>query len=332
VQLRYDDDFIETAVFLCASGRRQGVSPLQIARFHHEREKLYPILDPDERNAAFFKLHLEWFREWQLEKPLTRLLDEFTSLRSSLDVLAFRKARGRNEEGAELYVQSRAGVPPAGPPAAGAAGPPAPDRRNAVVALRVERLARAEHLIPFLRHEFMHLHDMLDPAFGYSPELHLSGQNLAQQRLTRERYRLLWDITIDGRLINTGRETVGRREAHGAAFDRAFGFWPAAKREEAFADLWNGQNPRHEDLLSIAADPREVKSSHQPLPGALCPLCGFPTFQWADRSRVEGRIGEAIRREFAPWSPEQGACERCAEVFEAAVGTTPGSPGSSVKK
>ena len=77
MQLRYDEDFIEAAVFLCASGRRKGVPSLQISRFHREREKLYGILDPDERNAAFFKLHLDWFREWGLELPLTRMLDEF---------------------------------------------------------------------------------------------------------------------------------------------------------------------------------------------------------------------------------------------------------------
>ena len=68
MQLRYDEDFIEAAAFLCTSGRRKGVPSLQIARFHREREKLYAILDPDERNTAFFKLHLDWFREWGLEK------------------------------------------------------------------------------------------------------------------------------------------------------------------------------------------------------------------------------------------------------------------------
>jgi hypothetical protein len=44
MQLRYDEDFIEAAVFLCASGRRKGVPSLQVARFHHERERLYSIL------------------------------------------------------------------------------------------------------------------------------------------------------------------------------------------------------------------------------------------------------------------------------------------------
>ena len=57
----------------------------------------------------------------------------------------------------------------------------------------------------YVRHEFTHLSDMLDPAFGYAPTLDLPGLNGAQQRLARERYRLLWDITIDGRLTAAGR-------------------------------------------------------------------------------------------------------------------------------
>lgn len=300
MELRYDDDFIEAAVFLCASGRRPGVPSLQIARFNREREKLYTILDPDERNTAFFKLHLEWFREWNLEKLLADLIDKFPAVRAAVKLVAFRKARGRNEEGAELYVSPEHG-------------------RTAVVALCVERLSRDGELLPFLRHEFVHVNDMVDPAFGYLPELHLPGQNAAQQRIMRERYSLLWDITIDGRLTNAHRATVGNREQHRAAFDRAFGFWPEPKRDKVFSRFWNGAKPRHQDLLAIASDPREVKSSHEPLPGALCPLCGFPTFQWADVSRFDGRVGDAIRHEFAQWSPNQGACHRCAEVYAAAV-------------
>src|SRR6516164_5843180 len=113
MNLRYDEDFVEAAIFLCSTGRRQGISPLQIARFNREREKLYGILDPDDRNAAFFKLHLEWFREWGLEKLLTAPIKEFPLLASALSILAFRKARGKDDDGAELYVSetgARSGV------------------------------------------------------------------------------------------------------------------------------------------------------------------------------------------------------------------------------
>src|SRR5829696_9642605 len=104
MQLRYDEDFIEAAVFSCASGRRKAVPSLQVARFHRQRERLYSILDPDQRNTAFFQLHLDWFREWSLEKLLTDLLKEFPLLPEKLSVLAVRKARNQNDDGAELYV------------------------------------------------------------------------------------------------------------------------------------------------------------------------------------------------------------------------------------
>jgi len=296
MHIRYDDDFVEAAVFLCASGRRPGVPALQIRRFHAERERCYAVADPDERNAAFFKVHLGWFREWGLEQLLTGLLTEYSLLPDALNVLAFRQARSRHEEGAEMYVST--GV------------------HNAMVALRMDRLECDEPLLRFLRHEFMHLHDMVDAAFGYSPQLRLSGQNVSQQRLTRERYRLLWDITIDGRLTKAGYPTVGRYEAHRAIFDKAFGFWPESRRVEIFASLWNDDSPRHGALLAIAADPREVKSSHQPLPGAPCPLCGFATFDWPALNELDEPVIATIRMEFPEWTPEQGACGRCIEVYK----------------
>jgi hypothetical protein len=322
MQLRYDDDFVEGAVFVRANSRQTGPPSLQIRRFHGQREKLYAILDPDERNAAFFELHLDWFREWGLEKMLLNVADEFPLLRTALAALIFRKARVKKDEGAELYVQT------------GSAEAPAAVIRSAVVALRAERFERPEELAGFLRHELMHVHDMVNPAFGYSPQLHLPGQNAAQQRLTRERYRLLWDITIDGRLSvaadvrrrtdsqpheapppHVGSYLPGSREQHRAAFEQAFGFWPELKRDEVFDALWNNPDPRHDDLLAIAADPRDIKSALEPTPGAPCPLCGFATFDWAEIHTLSQPTFAAIQREFPRWAPEEGACGRCVEIY-----------------
>ena len=111
-------------MFVCANRRQHAPSPLQVRRFHREREKRYAILDPDERNTAFFVLHLEWFREWGLEQPLTDVLKEFPLVREQLGVLAMRKTSDKNDEGAELYVND--------------AG-----QRSAILALRPERLAGA---------------------------------------------------------------------------------------------------------------------------------------------------------------------------------------------
>ncbi|MCW5555356.1 MAG: hypothetical protein KIS67_24740 [Verrucomicrobiae bacterium] len=297
MQLRYDEDFLEAAVFLCASGRRPGVPSLQIARFHREREKLYSILDPDERNAAFFNLHLDWFREWGLEQPLTDVLKESPLVREQLGVLAVRKTTGKNDEGAELYVNE--------------AG-----QRTGLLALRLERLIHDAALRDYLRHEFTHLHDMLDPAFGYLPELELPGLNSAQKRLARERYRLLWDITIDGRLTAAGFTPTQAYEQHAAAFARGYSFWPQPRQAQTFNSLWRTQVPRHADFLALITDPRGLREAHRPAPGASCPLCDFPTFQWADPGLLESGLVQRITTEFPNWLPGHGVCHRCWEAYQ----------------
>ena len=300
MQLRYDEDFIEAAAFLCASGRRKGVPSLQILRFQREREKLYSILDPDERNTAFFKLHLDWFREWGLEKLLTDLLKEFPLLSEKLSVLVVRKTRNKNDDGAELYVNETG-------------------QRSAILALRPESFERDAALRDYVRHEFTHLSDMLDPAFGYAPTLDLPGLNGAQQRLARERYSLLWDITIDGRLVAAGHAPMAGREQHAAAFTRGYSFWPAEKQTEVFDSLWLGTTPRHSDFMALIADPRGLSDAHRPAPGGSCPLCDFPTFIWADAEALQPEILTRVTAEFSAWTPEQGLCGRCLETYQAAA-------------
>ncbi|MEK7779924.1 MAG: hypothetical protein AAB370_00315 [Verrucomicrobiota bacterium] len=300
MQLRYDEDFIEAAAFLCTSGQRKSVPSLQIARFHREREKLYAILDPDERNTAFFNLHLDWFREWGLEKLITDLLKEFPLLPEKLSVLAVRKTRNKNDDGAELYVNETG-------------------QRSAILALRPESFERDAALRDYVRHEFTHLSDMLHPAFDYMPTLDLPGLNGAQQRLARERYRLLWDITIDGRLFAMGHVPMTAREQHAAAFARGYSFWPLEKQTETFALLWRNAATRHADFLALIADPRGLRDAHRPAPGGSCPLCDFPTFTWADADALRPEIAARVIAEFPIWSPDQGLCGRCLETYQAAA-------------
>ena len=296
MQLRYDEAFVEGAVFVCANSRLHSPPALQVRRFHRAREKCYDILEPDERNAVFFKVHLDWFREWGFEEILISPLDDFSLLRNALNALVFRTARTRNDEGAELYVHAETG-------------------RAGVVALRVERFEQLDNLGYYLRHEFSHLQDMVNPAFGYSPQFHLPGRNLSQQRLIRERYRLLWDITIDGRLSISTCSANKVRVQHRAAFDRAFNFWPETKRDEVFDSLWESRQSTHDALLAIASDPRQLESQREPVPGAACPLCGFATFSWADISKLLDSTAAAIQAEFPDWLPAHGACQRCVAIY-----------------
>ena len=296
MRLRYDEDFVEAAVLLCATGRRKGASPMLMARFNRERDKLYDILDPDDRNAAFFRLHLDWFREWGLERHLTSPLKEFPLLTEALEILAFRKSRGKADDGAELYVNESG-------------------ERNGVVAIQPERLERDAELLAFLRHEFTHLHDMVDPAFAYHPELMVLSPSLGSQRLARERYRLLWDVSIDGRLTRSGHGTVASKDQLWSEFTGAFAFWGEARHREVFGFLWNNPHLTHHDLEELVCDPRQQQTARGPSPGAPCPLCGFPTFAWADQARLTNKMVIAIESEFSHWAPAHGVCARCSEIY-----------------
>lgn len=298
MRFHFDDDFLEGCVFVCTSGRRKGVAPLALARFNHQREKLYRIANPDERNAAFFQIHLTWFREWGLEDFVAGIVAEYPVLSDALKLLAFRKARGKQDEAAELYVNPETG-------------------RHGVVAFRCEQFADEAPLARFLRHELMHLRDMVAPDFGYEPALRLPGITATQHRLARERYRLLWDITIDSRLLRAGRTVDTSLEKHRARFDGAYSFWPEPRRCEVFDTLWNDPHPTHAKLVAHAADPRDLAHTQGPQTGAACPLCGFPTFRWTAEEQFPPAMINRITEEFPTWTPPQSACLRCHETYEA---------------
>lgn len=298
MKLLFDDDLVEAVVLRVAATTDPALPELQRARFFAERERCYRVLDPDARHAAFARVHLDWFREWGLAARLEAGAAPFPQLAGSLAALAFRKARHRGDEGAELYSDLEG-------------------QRRGVVALRPERVLEPAALAPFLHHELAHLADMLDPTFGYSPDLNGAAVSPAQRRLVTERYRLLWAVSIDGRLIRRGLAAPADEAQRRSEFERAFGFLPAARRAELFADLWSGRSARHAALLEVATDPRGLHDRPAPVPGAPCPLCGFAAFAWVSAEHLSAAARARIRAEFPGWTEGEALCARCAEVYEA---------------
>lgn len=300
MNLLFDDDLVEAVVFRCARGARAGIPSLQTRRFHRERERCYAVLDPDQRNEAFAQVHRAWFREWEFEKRLAGVIANFPLLERSLQVLAFRQARTKSDESAELYINAKS-------------------ERHGLVALRPERFAHEDSLIRLLHHELMHLSDLLDPAFGYTPGVEQFGSTASQQRVVRERYRLLWDVTIDGRLTRMGRVTVASLEQRQREFESAYAFLIPEKRRSLFDSLWNAP-PDHPALVELASDPRALTASRALAPGAPCPLCGFASFDWADPSALMDQTVVRMKKDFPGWTLEHGVCRRCTEMYEAGSG------------
>ncbi|MBI5396300.1 MAG: hypothetical protein HZA91_13470 [Verrucomicrobia bacterium] len=285
MQLRYDGHLLESVVFLEARRLEQSGQAALAGRYHAQRSTLYELADPDQRSDGFFKLHVQWFRELGLEARVLATAKEFPLIEERATSLMLRKALAKKEEGAELFVR--------------------PGAKNVVVALRSERFLE-DGFEPFLRHEFCHVADMLDDAFGYEPRIELAGAPPTELALLRDRYRVLWDITIAGRL-----KQEAERAACWSEFTRAFSTLPEERQRELFDRLWR-ERPAHAGLLDIA------KSSHTRAartPGGACPLCKFPTFDWAGADGLGSGAVAAIQEHFPNWRPEDGCCGRCAELY-----------------
>ena len=97
----------------------------------------------------------------------------------------------------------------------------------------------------------------------------------------------------------------------------AFAFWTGARQRAVFDSLWSNPTPTHRVLLELVCDPHQLPASASPRPGAPCPLCGFPTFAWAEVASLTNEALDAIRAEFPHWVPEQGACARCFQIYRA---------------
>lgn len=269
-------------------------------------EPLYETVRPSERETAFSEVHARLFLRWGLDRPLREVLDEFPTVRDTVRVIAVARALTGREEGADL----------------------SPDRRKVGLRVRPRRFLDPEGFRPFLRHEFQHIADMLDPAFGYDPKA-VPQRPPGLQTLLYERYRVLWATTIDGRLTRAGRPTVATRDDRWREFQALYRALPESDLRDAFERLWNWDRPTHPDLWAMAQDPRRLRTwargmpevteptTWARLPGDPCPLCGFPTHRWADPPSPE--VIARIRADCPTWDPAQGLCDRCAEAYDCRI-------------
>lgn len=196
-----------------------------------------------------------------------------------------------------------------------------PDPRStALLRLHAGRFDRPEPLRRFLRNEWWHLHDMIDPAFGFPRE------RFELDPAARERYATLWSAFADARSIRTGREPLRSREEWVSLLDRLWSASEEIHRRRALEGFWTVPSLTHAELLGMAADAHLLLQRFCPgiprhLPGDRCPLCRFPSFHWLfPAGRLSPSLSERIREDFPAWTPDEGACERCVELYEVRTG------------
>lgn len=302
MKIQYDPSLLEAVILLELKQREEAGDLHPLQKYHALTDPIYERIPLKAREAEFEKVHKEFFLQLGFGEAITKVLDEFPEFQGRAGEVFVGKAVTEQEEGADIGH----------------------DWKRIGIKVRPERFGDSQGLRGYLRHELQHLADMLDPAFGYVREERLAASP-AEENLIRERYRLIWAIFIDGRCTRQGKETIAPKEERLRDFETLYPNFPHRERLVFFENLFGAERLTHAEILAMAKDPNrlpqrvgEVSLGGLPqrvlLPGSPCPLCRFPTYTWVEAFQEEEVIG-LIKGDFPNWEPQDGACERCAELY-----------------
>jgi len=298
IPLSIAPDLMEEAVLLAERQAERDVA----RAFRRERDRIYEVTEPELREARFRSLHQRWFVGFGLQARVEATVNEYAEFAGRLTGGRIVRAIARSEEGADLLDPVREHASP---------GP------LLVLRLRPASLVEPDTLQTLLRHELMHVADMLDPTFEYERKLPPADDGPSADNMLRDRYRVVWDVTIDGRLARAGRGSAGTRDARCREFRDAFPVLGDGCRS-AFARWWNEPCPTHADLVAFA---RRPAGTDEGLAASRCPVCRFPVASLDGRvSTLGGPVLTAIRAEHPVWRVEQGLCLQCFDLYEARHG------------
>lgn len=299
IALAIAPDLMEEAVLLAERGAERETARV----FRQERNRIYEVGDAEVRDAQFHALTLRWFARFGLQTSVEAAVNEHAGFTGRLCSGRIVRAIARADEGADLID-----------PVSRAPGQTGP---LLVLRLRPESLLDRNGLHALLRHELMHVADMLDPAFGYERALPPSDGGPSADNILRDRYRVVWDATIDGRLARAGFGSHVVRAARAREFAATFATLGESGRS-AFEAWWDEDRPSHAAMVAFAM----LTTGPSGADAGRCPVCRFPTASLDDRASTIARaVLHAIREENPAWRVEQGLCSQCVDLYEARYGT-----------
>jgi len=300
IPLSIAPDLMEEAVLLAERQATPGVA----RAFRRERDRIYDVADPEAREARFQALALEWLDRFGLRARMDAALAEWPALEGRVVGGRIVRALARPAEGADLVD-------------AAAARERTESRPLLVLRLVPQSLLDNNTLSSLLRHELMHITDILDPAFGYERTLPFSDDGPSADNILRDRYRVVWDVTIDGRLTRAGRGQLRARDTRWREFRMAYAMLADAC-PGVFDHWWNRPHPTHAELVAFAVAPAGATAGRG---AGRCPFCEFPVASLDSRVwTLTEPVIRALRTEHPSWHSEQGICSQCFDLYEARYG------------
>lgn len=306
IRLTYAPDLVEEAVLLA-----ERTAPSDEARaFRRERNRIYELPDSEVREARFRSLHLRWFSHLAFDRTVEQIVSQREDIAGRVAEGRVLRALTRADEGADLLDAASTALG-------------GDSRPMLVLRLRPETLVEPDALPGLLLHELMHVGDMIDPSFGYQRSLPASDGGPSGDNILRDRYRVLWDVTIDGRLARARHDRRGGddREARWQEFAGTFSMLGERCRD-AFDEWFDRIRPTHQSLVTFALALSASGSANNG-DSRRCPLCRFPVASLDPRpERLSPATAVAIRINHPAWRVQQGLCSQCLDLYEARYGAT----------
>ena len=295
--IHYDPRLVEEAVFHL---QRDSFVRREL---DEERRRIYEVPDRDHRERQFVELNRTWFDRLGLGDCVEAALREQPLISEQVGNCFIVCAAQAKEEGAELFVAQDLRKDH--------------QKHTLRLLLRPALLLNSASLKTFLRHEFFHIADMLDAAFGYEPTLPRAEGGPTYDTLITSRYRVLWDTTINGRMLRRGWCDASIRDQQFGEFVHAFPMLQDGL-EELFSSYFDSEQPKHADLARFAFDPRKASGQLrcEAGPGTHCPLCKFPTHAYEPQPYDLGAEAlAAVKEDFPNWTASLGLCVQCADLY-----------------
>ena len=304
-RIEYDPGLVERAV-----DHAVYADPKLEAALHRETDRLYALPRSRDRNVAFVGAFGAFFERLGLDAALRRLLAERPIIGRSVGACIVGPALRARHESAELLVRGHEGEVVRGD-------------RTLMLHVLPQTLADPESFARRMRPELVHVADMVDPAFRYRRS-QIEGLP-ARRNLIKDRYRVLWNVYIMGRLVREGFGVGVSRSRLRAQLVQVFGIETGEAADLALARVFDAGSLTHDQLFAWANGPDEFRGpgrgagfSESATPGANCPLCGFSTFDWFAFEAAQAELVRAIESRHPTWVPVNGACRQCAEIYSSA--------------
>ncbi len=314
LEIVYDQQLVDDIVYK-GLAKQEASGDLALYKEYHEKRDAIYEMEEESRPRKFRELDSDFFNRLGCDVYIKEIFDEYPDIKEKIESVHVRRATTRQNEGSNVVDEGR----------------------KVIIRLYPEIFIEGINEIRrVIRHELMHVSDMMNKEFNYNVNEEFSPSPM-EERIMRDRYRLFWDISVDGRLVNKGLETTATRDERKREFDSFFSKIPEGSRELIFSKMWEAEEPMAHDrmvelskdnnkVLALAAGSRSAEELIEetkklgPLPGTTCTLCGFPSYDWVEEAAEDEDIVKILKEDFPDWEPQDGVCSRCAEYYKVKAG------------